>query len=123
MLFGQEELSALKRERVNRSLLFSPATDLDTRNKDEDDTSGGVIAQANLGNMLGKVSEGVLRVSCKQVRCATVSSLVSSKGIVSFLSESKYMIVLSPVMSNKWYWNMFTYVPCILIALNCVLYA
>lgn len=62
----QEELSALKRERVNRSLSFSPAIGLDTTNEDVD--------------MLGNDSDGVLRVSCKQVRrdSLSVKSLVNT---------------------------------------------
>ncbi|KAH6772638.1 hypothetical protein C2S51_011042 [Perilla frutescens var. frutescens] len=64
----KEELSALKRERINRSLSFSPAIDLDTRNKDDHEFFGGPIAQEHMGNMIGKESEGVLRVSCKQLK-------------------------------------------------------
>ncbi|KAL1534695.1 kinesin-like protein KIN-12D [Salvia divinorum] len=64
----KEELSALKRERVNRSLLFSPANDQDSKNNDEDDSNGGGIAQTHMGNLLGNESEGVLRVSSKQLK-------------------------------------------------------
>lgn len=77
MLFGQEELSALKRERVNRSLLFSPATDLDTKKKDEVDTTGGVISQAQ------NESEGVLRVSCKQVKRASLYFMFPAKNRIN----------------------------------------
>lgn len=58
---GQEELAALKRERVNRSLSFSPALGLDTTNEDVD--------------VLGNDSERVLRMSCKQVRRDSLSFL------------------------------------------------
>ncbi|XP_057787421.1 kinesin-like protein KIN-12D [Salvia miltiorrhiza] len=64
----KEELAALKRERVNRSLLLSPANDLDSTNNYEDDSDGGDIAQTYMGNLLGNESEGVLRLSCKQLK-------------------------------------------------------
>ncbi|CAA0807566.1 Phragmoplast orienting kinesin 2 [Striga hermonthica] len=53
----KEELSALKREKVSRSLLFGPATD--TRSKDDDDCNERSPAQE---------THGVLRVSCKQLK-------------------------------------------------------
>ncbi|KAL0384166.1 UNVERIFIED_CONTAM: Kinesin-like protein KIN-12D [Sesamum radiatum] len=64
----KEELSALKREKVSRSLSFGPAIDIDTRNKDADDCNGRMVAQEHPVNMLGKESHGVLRVSCKQLK-------------------------------------------------------
>ncbi|KAL0334807.1 UNVERIFIED_CONTAM: Kinesin-like protein KIN-12D [Sesamum radiatum] len=64
----KEELSALKREKVSRSLSFGPAIDIDTRNKDADDCIGRMVAQEHPVNMLGKESHGVLRVSCKQLK-------------------------------------------------------
>ncbi|XP_011088306.1 kinesin-like protein KIN-12D [Sesamum indicum] len=64
----KEELSALKREKVSRSLSFGPAIDIDTRNKDADDCNGRMAAQEHLTSMLGKESHGVLRVSCKQLK-------------------------------------------------------
>ncbi|KAG6408884.1 hypothetical protein SASPL_131910 [Salvia splendens] len=64
----KEELSALKRERVNRSLLFSPANDLDSKINEEDDSNGGGISQTHMGNLLGNESEGVIRVSSKQLK-------------------------------------------------------
>ncbi|KAG8368314.1 hypothetical protein BUALT_Bualt15G0032700 [Buddleja alternifolia] len=54
----KEELSALKREKVNRSLSFGQTIDMDTSNEDEDDYV----------NMPGKESHEVLRVSCKQLK-------------------------------------------------------
>ncbi|KAL0422673.1 UNVERIFIED_CONTAM: Kinesin-like protein KIN-12D [Sesamum latifolium] len=64
----KEELSALKREKVSRSLSFGPAIDIDTRNKDADDCNGRMVAQEHPVNMLEKESHGVLRVSCKQLK-------------------------------------------------------
>ncbi|XP_047980300.1 kinesin-like protein KIN-12D [Salvia hispanica] len=68
ILLLKEELSALKRERVNRSLLFSPANDLDSKINEEDDSNGGGISQTHMGNLLGNESEGVIRVSSKQLK-------------------------------------------------------
>ncbi|PIN14199.1 Kinesin-like protein [Handroanthus impetiginosus] len=62
----KEELSALKRERVTRSLSFGPAVGIDTRNRDDDDCNERTPAQEHPVNMLGKESHGVLRLSCKQ---------------------------------------------------------
>ncbi|GER50419.1 kinesin motor family protein [Striga asiatica] len=56
----KEELSALKREKVSRSLSFGPATD--TRSKDDDDDCNE--------RSPAQETHGVLRVSCKQVKCA-----------------------------------------------------
>ncbi|GFQ03855.1 phragmoplast orienting kinesin 2 [Phtheirospermum japonicum] len=53
ILLLKEELSALKREKVTRSLAFGSA--IDTINKDEDDCNE-------------KETHGVLRVSCKQLK-------------------------------------------------------
>lgn len=75
---GQEELAALKRERVNRSLSFSPAIGLDTTNEDVD--------------MLGNDSDGVLRVSCKQVRRDSLSVKLSSEYCI-ILKDKNYEII------------------------------
>lgn len=69
-LLEQEELSALKREKVPRSLSFGSAVDIDTRHKDEDGSNERTLAQEHPANTLGKESHGVLRVSCKQVDAA-----------------------------------------------------
>ncbi|KAL3621187.1 hypothetical protein CASFOL_036099 [Castilleja foliolosa] len=53
ILLLKEELSALKREKVTRSLAFGPA--IDTINKDVDDCND-------------KETHGVLKVSCKQLK-------------------------------------------------------
>lgn len=87
---GQEELSALK-EQVNRPSLFSPDTDMDTQNSDEDDFDERVLAQEHPTDMLRKQSQGVLRLSCKQARNTTI--LVCLQNIVVFLSDNLYMIV------------------------------
>ncbi|KAL3814192.1 hypothetical protein ACJIZ3_015460 [Penstemon smallii] len=64
----KEELSALKREKVTRSLAFGPAMDRDIRNKDEDDCDVWKLKQDHPVDMLGKESNGVLRVSCEQLK-------------------------------------------------------
>ncbi|KAK4477060.1 hypothetical protein RD792_016264 [Penstemon davidsonii] len=64
----KEELSALKREKVTRSLAFGPAMDRDIRNKDEDDCNEWKLKQDHPVDMLGKESNGVLRVSCEQLK-------------------------------------------------------
>ncbi|EYU37720.1 hypothetical protein MIMGU_mgv1a000013mg [Erythranthe guttata] len=64
----KEELSTLKREKVPRSLSFGSAIDVDTRNRYEDDCNESLLAQEHQAGMLGNESNGVLRVSCKQLK-------------------------------------------------------
>ncbi|KAL8554411.1 hypothetical protein ACS0TY_002561 [Phlomoides rotata] len=64
----KEELFTLKCEQVNRPLLFSPATDIDTRNSDEDDFDERILAREQPTDMLRKESQRVLRLSCKQLK-------------------------------------------------------
>ncbi|XP_022897116.1 kinesin-like protein KIN-12F isoform X3 [Olea europaea var. sylvestris] len=64
----KEELSALKHEKVSRSLSFGPTIERDARNKDEDGHSERMSETDHRGNLLIKAPEGVLRMSCKQLK-------------------------------------------------------
>ncbi|KAL2457752.1 Phragmoplast orienting kinesin 2 [Forsythia ovata] len=64
----KEELSALKHEKVSRSLSFGPTIDRDASNKYEDGCSERTPEPDHEGNLLGKASKGVLRMSCKQLK-------------------------------------------------------
>ncbi|CAI9764401.1 unnamed protein product [Fraxinus pennsylvanica] len=65
----KEELSVLKHEKVSRSLFFGPAINRDARNKDEDGCSERTPDEPDhQGNLLGKASKVVLRMSSKQLK-------------------------------------------------------
>ncbi|CAI9769118.1 unnamed protein product [Fraxinus pennsylvanica] len=74
----KEELSALKHDKVSRSLSFGSTIDRDARNKDEDGCSERISETDHQGNLLGKAPEGVLRMSCKQLKSleATLSGAI-----------------------------------------------
>ncbi|XP_073158747.1 kinesin-like protein KIN-12D [Henckelia pumila] len=64
----KEELAALKREKINRSLSFGPNADRDTDNEDKDSYDQWTLEQEHPSNVVGSESNASLRVSSKQLK-------------------------------------------------------
>ncbi|KAM7474929.1 hypothetical protein LguiB_022172 [Lonicera macranthoides] len=73
----KEEVSALKRQHVSRSLSFGPAMIGDTRHESENGFNEKALDQQRTDDILGCESRGSLRVSSKQEICGSAFQLKS----------------------------------------------